>query len=36
MEKLTEVTTKIMIERFGKDNIISLATADDNIPMYAV
>ena len=32
MEKLTEVTTKIMIERFGKDNIISLATADNNIP----
>lgn len=32
MEKLTEVTKKIMDERFGKDNVISLATSEDNIP----
>lgn len=32
MEKLTEVTAKIMTERFGKDSLISLATADNNMP----
>ena len=32
MEKLTKMTNNIMLERFGKDSIISLATAIDNIP----
>lgn len=32
MEKLTEITKKIMDERFGKDNVISLATSEDNLP----
>ena len=32
MEKLTDTTKKIMDERFGKDNVISLATSSENIP----
>ena len=32
MEKLTKVTDAILLERFGKDSIIALATAVDNIP----
>jgi len=32
MEKLTEVTKQIIDERFGKDNVISLATSAENIP----
>ena len=32
MQKLTEETKKIMDERFGKDNVISLATSADNMP----
>ena len=32
MEKLTAETEKIMLERFGGDKLIALATADDNIP----
>lgn len=32
MEKLTAVTKQIMDERFGKDNVISLATSVDNVP----
>ena len=32
MEKLSKEAEKIMMERFGKDSIISLATACDNIP----
>ena len=32
MEKLTEITKKIMDERFGKDNVISLATSENNFP----
>ncbi|MDE6419376.1 MAG: pyridoxamine 5'-phosphate oxidase family protein [Lachnospiraceae bacterium] len=32
MEKLNQETKKIMEERFGKDNIIALATIDDNMP----
>ena len=32
MEKLNEVTAKIMDERFKKDNIIALATVKDNKP----
>lgn len=32
MEKLTKNTEAILLERFGKDCIISLATAVDNIP----
>ena len=32
MEKLTKITTDIMKERFGKDNIIALATVDGDMP----
>ena len=32
MEKLTKNLDAILIERFGKDSIISLATSIDNIP----
>ena len=32
MEKLTKETEVILLERFGKDCIIALATALDNIP----
>ena len=32
MEKLTAVTKQIMDERFGKDNVISLATSNENVP----
>ncbi len=32
MEKLTPTTINIMNDRFGKDNIIALATAVDNTP----
>ncbi len=32
MEKLTKISEKIMAERFGKDNIISLATTENGIP----
>ncbi|MBQ9143029.1 MAG: pyridoxamine 5'-phosphate oxidase family protein [Lachnospiraceae bacterium] len=32
MEKLTKITTDIMTERFGKDNIIALATVGDGMP----
>ena len=32
MEKLSTDAEKIMIERFGKDNIIALATTVDNKP----
>lgn len=32
MEKLTEVTESIMKERFGKDNVIALATVGDGEP----
>ncbi len=32
MEKLSEEAEKIMIERFGGDSLISLATAEDNTP----
>lgn len=32
MEKLSKDAEKIMIERFGKDSIIALATAIDNVP----
>ena len=32
MEKLTKEAQKIMEERFGKDNVISLATAENNVP----
>jgi len=32
MEKLTETTANIMKERFGKDNIIALATVGDGEP----
>ena len=32
MEKLTQITADIMKERFGKDNIIALATVGDGMP----
>ena len=32
MEKLTSESQKIMNERFGKDNIIALATVDADVP----
>lgn len=32
MEKLTKEVEAILLERFGQDSIISLATAVDNIP----
>ncbi|MBQ3192549.1 MAG: pyridoxamine 5'-phosphate oxidase family protein [Oscillospiraceae bacterium] len=32
MEKLTKQTNAILMERFGKDSIIALATAIDNLP----
>lgn len=32
MEKLSPESKKIMDERFGKDNIIALATMEDNMP----
>ena len=32
MEKLTKEAQKIMEERFGKDNVISLATAESGVP----
>ncbi len=32
MEKLSVVTEQIIKERFGKDSLISLATAENNIP----
>ena len=32
MEKLTKETDAILLERFGKDSIIALATAIDNVP----
>ncbi len=32
MKKLNQEAEKIMIERFGKDTVIALATIDNNIP----
>lgn len=32
MEKLTIETEQIMIERFGKDSVIAIATIEDSIP----
>ena len=32
MEKLTKETEAILVDRFGNDSIISLATAIDNVP----
>ena len=32
MEKLNETTMNILRERFGKDNLIALATCSGNIP----
>lgn len=32
MTRLTEAAEQIMMERFGKDNVISLATADKDQP----
>ena len=32
MEKLTKETDAILLERFGKDSIVALATAVDNAP----
>ncbi|MBR2409838.1 MAG: pyridoxamine 5'-phosphate oxidase family protein [Lachnospiraceae bacterium] len=36
MEKLSGVTEQILLERFGKDSLISLATAENNIPHVRV
>ena len=36
MEKLTKETEAILAERFGKDSIIALATAIDNIPYVRI
>ena len=32
MEKLTKVAEAVLLERFGKDSIIGLATVADNVP----
>ena len=32
MEKLTKISEEILVERFGKDNIIALATTENGIP----
>lgn len=32
MEKLNDTTKKIMNERFGRDNVVALATSENNIP----
>ena len=32
MEKSTKISEKIMVERFGKDNVIALATTENGIP----
>ena len=32
MRKISKEVEAIMLERFGKDSIIALATANDNIP----
>ena len=32
MERLSQETEKILLERFGKDSIIALATTDDDVP----
>ena len=32
MEKLTKDAEQILTERFGKDSLIALATAEDNVP----
>lgn len=32
MEKLNKETEQIMKERFGKDNVIALATVQDGVP----
>ncbi len=32
MEKMTKEAEKVMIERFGKDNVIALATTDNGVP----
>ena len=32
MKKLSEEAEKIMIERFGKDTVIALATVENEVP----
>jgi hypothetical protein len=32
MEKLSKETEKLLMDRFGKDSIIALATSIDNVP----
>ena len=32
MEKLTKTTESILLERFGRDSIVALATSVDNVP----
>ena len=36
MEKLSAVTEQILVERFGTDSLISLATSENNIPYVRV
>jgi len=36
MEKLTKETEKILLERFGRDSMIALATAVDNVPYVRI
>ena len=36
MEKLTDQAEKILLERFGKDSIIALATSNNNIPYVRI
>lgn len=32
MEKLTKETEAVLLERFGKDSVVALATSADNVP----
>lgn len=36
MEKINEKTQSILVERFGNDSLISLATAVDNLPYVRI
>ena len=36
MEKLTKETEEILLERFGRDSMIALATAVDNVPYVRI
>lgn len=34
MENLSQEVKEMMIERFGKDTVIALATTENNVPCY--